>query len=162
MIKLSLHHKIALTWLACSPAILAPALDASTFLDVSTRCFLLVMCVTVAILLAPKAVQVSPLRRWYAWRDVMSLAQIHALQTGSVSQYYSLSSRNGYKNRVKPYLIRLSSTVLVLEGLYFALDEVFHASMALVALLSLVLYIFGVVLVVMISVPWREAKKSSQ
>ena len=151
--KLTIHQKVALSWLVITPVTFASVVASATRADAGVFMAWGVAMVAVMVLTMPTLLRWPVFRRWYAWTDALSERQRLALSQRNLSRYYQTGFEDGYLARVIPYFWRLTFTVFGL----MALTSVLPSNSGLPALGGMiavsVFYLMGVMFVVIASWP---------
>ncbi|MDH1472531.1 transposase [Shewanella xiamenensis] len=152
-LKLTLSQQIALIWSLTSPVILATVIDKSARIDVGSVIAWGVVIVVSMILLTPELLRWSMFKRWFGWTDALSERQLQAISGRDLRSYYQAARDDGYALRVRPYVLRIISTVFGLMILTSILPSVPELPIIDAFAVFSLWYPAGVLLLIIVSLP---------
>lgn len=111
-LKLTIHQTAAMWWLATGAAIFLPLLPLATKPDAGVKAWAIVASVTAIIALAPIALLVPPIRRWFCWTDALTEHERKLLIARNFKAFGESARAGAYVQRVKPYIMRIMGLLI--------------------------------------------------
>lgn len=156
--RVSAHQYAAIVWLISAPFGFGPVVASATHPEASRIVMYGIIVMAAAMLTTPVLLRWGAFRRWFCWTDALSQRQRQAAERKDIRGFYEAATADGYRERVTPYLWRLTwaGAIGVLIGA--GIPDLGGRNIELLAASSfLPLYPLGVVLSVMVTMPWKRS-----